>query len=459
MAKQQYDAMVIGSGTAGQTAAHELASSGLTVALVEYDDRPGGTCALSGCQAKKWFYEGTEVIARSKHMVDRGVTAPASVSWPELLRQKNAFTAKVPDNTVEGLKKAGIDVIRGQARFTAARAIAVDQAVFEPRYTVIATGARPMPLPMDGERWITTSRQFMELEQLPGRIVFVGGGFISFEFAHFAARLGPKGVQCTILEADSRPLLPFDAQMVQLLTAASESDRIAVHCNTAIAAVEKTGDQFSVITEDGTRFQADLVVHGAGRAPDIDALNLEAAGIEHAPGGISVDATMATSNPRVYAAGDCADTIQLARVADAEAQVAAANIMRSHRNSGSLSRMDYSAVPAVLFTYPQYAMVGATESALQDDGVPYTRSFDDQLGWPTYQRVGMRSAAYKILAGRDDEILGAHILSDSATGLIGLLTLAMVNGLSVRDLYRQCVMTPYPSRESDLLYMLKPLIG
>jgi glutathione reductase (NADPH) len=459
MTKQEYDAMVIGSGTAGQTAAHELRSGGLTVAVVEHRDRPGGTCALSGCQAKKWFYEGTETIARSEHMMGKGVTSPASVSWTDLLRQKNAFTAKVPDNTVKGLEKAGIDVIRGRGRFTDAHTLAVDQTMFQFCYAIIATGATPMPLPVDGAQWITTSRQFMELEQLPRHIVFVGGGFISFEFAHFAARLGPKDVQCTILEAGDRPLLPFDAQMVQLLTAASESDRISVHCNAAIAAVEKTAGQFSVITENGSRFEADLVVHGAGRAPDIDALNLEAAGIEHSRKGVSVNASMATSNPGVYAAGDCADTIQLARVADAEAQLAAANIIRSHRNSGSPSTMDYTAVPAVLFTYPQYAMVGATESALQEDEVAYIRSFDDHLSWPTYKRIGLRTAAYKILAGQDGKILGAHILSDSSTGMIGLLTLAMVNGISVRDLYRQSVMTPYPSRESDLLYMLKPLIG
>ena len=115
-------------------------------------------------------------------------------------------------------------------------------------------------------------------------------------------------------------------------------------------------------------------------------------------------------------------------------------------------------MPSVLFTYPQYGMVGATEEALKKKGVAYRKSFDQNLTWPTYRRVGMKSAAYKLLAGEDGQLLGAHVLSDNATGLINICTLAMLNHIPVDALYRQSVMTPYPSRESDIIYMLKPLI-
>ena len=137
--------------------------------------------------------------------------------------------------------------------------------------------------------------------------------------------------------------------------------------------------------------------------------------------------------------------------------VAAESIV-GKQNSGRWAAMDYSAVPSVLFTYPQYGMVGATEEALKAEGVSYRKSFGQHLTWPTYRRIGMTSAAYKIIAREDGTLLGAHILSDSAAGIINTIRLAMLNQIPVETLYRQSMMSPYPSRESDMLYMLKPLI-
>ena len=119
--------------------------------------------------------------------------------------------------------------------------------------------------------------------------------------------------------------------------------------------------------------------------------------------------------------------------------------------------MDYIPLPSVLFTYPQYAMVGMTEQALKDTGVEYVKSTGKNLGWPTYRRIGMRSAAYKILAEPRGRILGAHMISDNATGIINTIRMAMLHRVQVTELYYQSVTAPYPSRESDLTYMLKPL--
>ena len=454
----QYDALVIGSGTAGQTAAYELNRNGLKVGVIEHSQRPGGTCALRGCQAKKWFYEGTETVARSRHLSGIGITSPALAGWRELRDAKNRFTARVPDKTVNGLKKAGIEFIRGRARFTDHDTISVDDQKLSARFIVLATGAVPMRLPIDGAQLMITSTDFLELDRLPRRIIFIGGGFISFEFAHFAVRLGPTDTRCTILEAGPRPLWPFDPEMVDLLKEASASEGIEILCDINIISIEKADQTFTVTTKDGHRLEADLVVHGAGRVPDISDLDLEKAGIESTRRGITVNEKMVTSNSHVYAVGDCAATIQLARVADAEAQVAATDIAGSIKGDRRETFMDYTAVPSVLFTYPQYGMVGSTEEALKDEGVVYKKSFGKSLNWPTYRRIGMKSAAYKLLAGEDGRLLGAHVLSDNGTGLINAFTLAMVNRISVDDLYRQSIMTPYPSRESDIIYMLKPLI-
>ncbi len=455
----RYDVIVVGTGTAGQTAAYDLNASGLKVAIIECSRRPGGTCALSGCQAKKWFYEGAETVARSRHLADIGIVSPAVASWPQLRDAKNRFTEKVPDGTINGLKEAGIDLIQGRAQFVDQQTLAVDEKRLTADHIVLATGATPMPLPIDGIEQAIDSSAFLELEDLPQRIVFIGGGFISFEFAHFAVRLGLPDTRCTILEAGPRPLGPFDAEMVDLLAKASADEGIHLLCNITITGIRKTDGGFSVRTESGQSYEADLVVHGAGRVPDIDALDLDRAGVDHSARGIRVDPTMRTTHPNVYAIGDCADTIQLARVADAEAHVAADNIIARHGGRSSAATMDYRAVPAVLFTYPQYGMVGKTEQTLKDHGVDYEKSIGKRLSWPTYRRLGLRSAAYKVLVDPQGQVLGAHILSDNATGLVNTFALAMKNGISVKNLYDQSVMSPYPSRESDIIYMLRPLFS
>jgi glutathione reductase (NADPH) len=185
---------------------------------------------------------------------------------------------------------------------------------------------------------------------------------------------------------------------------------------------------------------------------------LKAAGIKYSERGIAVDQAMRTSNPAVFAVGDCAATTQLARVADNEAHVAADNVL-AELGLGRKERMDYRFVPTILFTYPQFGMVGQTETALKQNGQTYQKSFAKNLGWPTYQRVGLKNAAYKILADGNDQILGAHILSDHAAGMLNTIKQAMLNQTTVSELYRQTIVSPYPTRESDLSYMLKPLLA
>jgi len=452
-----YDVVVVGSGTAGQTAAYDLREAGLTVAVIEKSDRPGGVCALSGCQPKKWFQEAAETVAKGHDLLNRGIVQTARGSWLQVLREKAEFTSAVPDRTVEGFQEAGIEFLEGQARFLDRGTLAVGEQRIEAPFFIVATGARPMPLPFAGAELLLTSDQWLELETLPERLIYVGGGFIAFEFAHFGVRLGPEGARAIILEVADRPLGPFDAEMVELLVEASREAGIEVHSGVQIASVEKAPTGFRLHTRAGQVFAADLVVNGAGRIPDLEGLELAAAGVEHGRGGIAVDAYMRTSNPRIFAIGDCAATIQLARVADFEGHAAARNIL-AQLGKGDPTTVDYGAVPAVLFTHPQYGMVGKTEATLQKEHTSYRKSFARNLRWPTYRRVGMAHAAYKIMVGDDGRFLGAHFLSDNAAGLVNTIRLAMMNGLSVETLYHQSIMSPYPTRESDLIYMLKPLL-
>lgn len=450
-----YDVVVVGSGTAGQTAAYTLAEAGLQVAVVDDNPRPGGICALAGCQAKKWFYEAAETVARSRHLAGIGITRTAEADWGTLRAQKNQFTDRIPSGTVEGFSRSGIAFLPGTARFEDSSTLGVgDERLTAGRF-VLATGAQPMPLSFAGAEVLTTSDAFLDLEHLPLRLVFVGGGFIAFELAHFAARLGDVA-QITILEAAPRPLAPFDTEMVEVLTTASQDEGIAIRTGVRIESVAHAPQGLRVLLAAGEALEADCVVHAAGRAPNIEALSLGRGQVDYTPRGITVDKQLRTSNPRVYAVGDCAATIQLARVADCEAQVAARNILADLRG-GAGDFINYETVPTLLFTYPQYGMVGATEAALQAQGTPYRKSVGRGLGWPTYRRIGLRHAAYKVLAGLDGRVLGAHFISDQAGGVINAFTQAMRDGKTVDAIYHDQIMSPYPTRESDMLYMLKPL--
>ena len=453
-----YDVIIVGSGTAGQTAAYDLRQAGMKVAVVEKSHKPGGVCAQSGCQPKKWFYEAAEAVAKCRHLAGKGIVAPPQGSWPDVLKQKTAFTSAVPGRTVDGFDEAGIEFIEGDARFLDRETLTVAGRSLKAGFFVIAAGARPMPLPFPGADQLMTSEQWLEQPSLPERILFVGGGFIAFEFAHFAARLGPEACRPVILEAAERPLGPFDAEMVDLLVEASGAAGIEVRTRVEITSIEPSAGGFRVNAADGAAFSVNQVVHGAGRVADIEGLGLDAAGVTYSRKGITVDAHMRTSNPKVFAIGDCAATVQLARVADYEGHAAAANIL-AEEGRGKPAAVDYITVPAVLFTYPQLAMVGATEAALKKEKQPYRKSFGKKVRWPTYQRVGLEHAAYKILAGDDGRILGAHFLSDNAAGMVNAVRLAMLNGLTASDLYEQSIVGPYPTRESDLIYMLKPLLS
>lgn len=454
---QSFDVVVIGTGTGGQTAAVELAAEGFRVAVVEQSATPGGICALHGCQAKKYYYEVAEIVAKTKHLEGLGINAPPGVNWAQITAAKNRFTAKVPDNTVASLKGNGISYLSGSAAFEASNILRVGEEQLKADFFIIATGAQPMQLPIAGSEFLLNSNEFLALEELPRRLVFVGGGFISFEFAHFAARLGGAPSEITILEAMERPLGPFDGDMVQQLVEASTHDGINIRCEVKISVVEKTADGFAVRLDDGELISADLVINGAGRTPAVDGLQLENAGVDYSRAGIHVDKAMRSSVDTIFAVGDCAATLMLARVADREALAAAHNILAA-KGAGEQDLVSYAEVPAVLFTYPQLAMVGKTEEQLKAEQIRYWKSTDTRLGWPTYRRVGLSYAAYKILVDEHDHVLGAHILSDNATGLINTFRMAMLGGIDIRKLRQESITSPYPSRESDLLYMLDPLV-
>lgn len=446
-----YDLIVIGAGMAGAAAANKLGAEGWHVAIV--DELPyGGTCALRGCDPKKILRRGAEVIDAARLMSGRGIDPGGlTIDWAALMAHKRGFTDPVPQNMEAELASHGVDSLHGRACFTGRQSIDIEGTAYDARHFLVATGASPRPLEFPGAAHVIDSTAFLDLPDLPGRALFLGGGFISFEFAHIAAR---AGAATSIIDRGPRPLKGFDPDLVELLVARSAEVGIDIHRNTTVTAIEQSGGSYRVELDTGgstSVFEVDLVVHGAGRLPQLRSLDLDAAEVAHTPRGVTVEAHLqSTTNPAVYAAGDAADTrgMPLTPVAVFEGKVAASNMLRSQQNAP-----DYDGVPTAVFTVPELARVGLLEEDARERGIDIDVRYKDTSRWYSNYRVGETAAAVKILVDTStDRIVGAHMLGPEYGELINFCALAMKLDLTTRQL--KSMTATYPSVGSDLGSML-----
>lgn len=449
--EKRFDLVVIGTGSAASTVASRCRNAGREVAII--DSRPfGGTCALRGCDPKKVLVGAAEVIDWVQRMEGKGIVSKGvAIDWPTLMRFKRTFTDPVPKRKEESLAKAGIAAFHGQARFVGETSVQVGSDTLTARHVLIASGAYPAKLGIAGEEHLAESDEFLELERLPRRIVFVGGGYISFEFAHVAAR---AGAEVRLLHRGERPLVGFDPDLVELLVQASRAVGVDVRVKTRVEAVEKVSDHFLVHASSPERketFEADLVVHGAGRVPEIKDLNLEKAGVQYDKKGVSVNEHLqSVSNPKVYAAGDAAASpgLPLTPVASMEGRIVAANLLEGNRHTPN-----YTGVPTVVFTVPPLASVGLQEATARSQGLKFRTNYSNTSGWYSSRRVGMRFSGYKVLIEEgSNRILGAHLLGPHAEEVINLFAMAIRFGLSPDQLKE--IRYTYPSHSDDISYMV-----
>ncbi len=450
MAKK-YDVIVIGTGAAGSTVAYACQAAGRTVAII--DSRPyGGTCALRGCDPKKVMVGLAETVDAHNRLLGYGVPGtPALVDWPKLAAFKATFVESVSESRVAAYESAGIDAYHGRARFLSPRELEVNEETLEADFITIATGAAPMDLGVPGAELVVTSDDWLDLKEMPKRIVFIGGGFISFEFAHIANAVG---AEVTILDRGKRPLKPFDSDLVADMVGAAKKRGINVKAERPVLAVERHGSAFVVKTKtpDGGEedFSADLVVHGAGRVPQVADLGLDAAGVETGRRGVKVNAYMqSVSNPAVYAAGDAAEPgAPLTPVAGREAEIVADNII-----NGNIREFVSPVVPSIVYTVPPLGAVGLLEEQASEQGLDFKVNQGDFSSWYHNRRLREEYAAYKILVdNQTDLVLGAHFFGLAAEELINLFTLAINQGITATELRR--TIFAYPTFSYDISYML-----
>jgi len=451
MPTHRYDLVVIGTGSAASAVAYRCRKAGRTVAVI--DSRPfGGTCAVRGCDPKKVLLAAAEVLHSGHRLAGRGVRLnEPRIDWHDLMAFKRPFTEPVPADRAARFAEAGIEALHGRARFVAATSVQVGDDLLEGTHVVIASGAVPKTLGIPGEEHLITSTEFLELDDLPTRVAFIGGGFISMEFANLAAQ---AGATATVVHRGPRPLKGFDPDLADNVAQAARASGIDLRLNTRTTGISKSGDGMTIemVGPSGPEtINVDLVVHGAGRVAEIEDLDLDAAGVERGPRGVLVNEFLQSiSNPAVYAAGDAADTegLPLTPVAGLEGRAVAANLLQ-----GNATRPNYSGTATVAFTLPPIAAVGLREDEARTQGLAFTVNVTDMSAWYSARRVGEPYAASKVIVEEGTgRILGAHLLGPSADELINIFALAIRQGLTAADL--KDTLFAYPTHASDVNYMV-----
>jgi glutathione reductase (NADPH) len=284
---KEYDVFIIGSGMAGMTIANKCASKGLSVGIT--DELPyGGTCALRGCDPKKVIIGATEVRDFAVRLKGSGIDTIPQVNWKDIMDFKQSFVDEMPPKIEKGYKKNGIDTFHSSSKFLSENTLEVGNDKIKAKKIVIASGSKPRVLEFEGGHFAKTSTDFLNLEELPKSLLFIGGGYIAFEFAHIAARCG---AEVTIVHRGNNPLENFEQDIVKHLVSATKELGIKLILGTDVTAIEKVDGQYRVLGKSQNKteyFKADAVFNSAGRPPAIFDLNLEKANIAFTKKGMAL---------------------------------------------------------------------------------------------------------------------------------------------------------------------------
>lgn len=437
-----YDVVIIGSGASGTTVAFEAQAAGLKVAIVE-ERSWGGTCVLRGCDPKKVLVGAAEARNLSTRLRGKGIKEAATISWTDLMAFKETFVEDVPESRLESFQEAGIETFFGPASFQNENTLQVGNDILSAKKIVIATGATPNTLKVEGQEHIQTSDDFLSLEKLPDSVVFIGGGYISFEFASIALAAG-RDVH--IIHHNSEPLKKFDPDFVAALVATLKEEGIHFHFDTDITKINKNGEKLHIEGKNGFSLETNLIIGATGRTPNIAHLALDKANIDYTKKGITVNEKLQTPNhAHIYACGDVAATkgAPLTPVVSMEAALVAKNIL------GGNEKIDYPAIPSVVFTSPKLASIGISLEEANANPEKYQIKNHDTTNWYTYRRTNEKIALAKIIEDRETgQIKGAHFLSEEADYMVNYIAILMKANLTLADL--QSVIFAYPSPASDL---------
>jgi pyruvate/2-oxoglutarate dehydrogenase complex dihydrolipoamide dehydrogenase (E3) component len=446
--RDRYHLVVIGAGTAGLVTASAAAGLGARVALIERH-LMGGDCLNVGCVPSKGLIAPARAwqAARDAGAHFHGPAAQGDGDFAAVMARMRRLRADI--SVVDGAPRyrdLGVDVFLGDGRFTAPDAIAVGDATLRFRRAVIATGARAAAPPIPGLAGTPyrTNETIFSLTARPARLVILGGGPIGCEMAQSFARYGTA---VTLVDRGPRILPREDADAAMVVQGAMAADGVRFRLEAQVASVAHDGRTFRV-TVDGPGgaevLEAEELLVAIGRAPNVEGLGLEQAGVAFANTGVTVDDRYRTTNARVYAIGDCASRFQFTHAADFMARTVVQNALFFGRKQGSAL-----VIPWATYTSPELAHVGHTEATARAAGLAVTTITVPFHDVDRARLDGETEGFVRVhLAAGSDRILGATIVAEHAGDLIGEFTLCMTNGLGLGAVGR--TIHPYPTQGEAL---------
>jgi len=452
MSESQFDLIVIGTGPSASTVAKKAAGDDKRVATIEAREF-GGTCALRGCNPKKVYSNAADLIDRVRGGTGKLIQCDnVRIDWKNLLAFKCEFTEPVAEASEHSFKKRGIETFHGTASFTGPKSVRVDENELTAERIFIGVGSHPRPLEIPGGELAIHSDRFFELSDMPKRVVFIGGGYISMEFACAVARYGSE---VTVLQRGEQVLKPFDSDLVAQLVEYSSEHGMRIVTQAEVDSIKDGGGDSATVHYEqagkASTIEADLVVHGAGRVPNFEGLNLDAGDVEFSDRGIQIDSFMrSVSNANVFAGGDCVDSGKpaLTPTANEEARIVAKNLFAANPEHTP----DYGIIPQVAFTVPAIASIGLSQADAELAHDVDIRQRDTST-WGSVRKFCQTCAGYKILIDKEtDRILGAHLLGPGAEETINLFALAMKHGLTATDI--KSTLLAYPTFGSDVRLMV-----
>jgi len=442
MSQYDFDLLTIGGGSGGVRASRWAASLGAKVAICE-ESRYGGTCVLRGCIPKKLMLLGSEFPHFVKYSTDYGWSIKNySLDW---MAQKTARDKEL--SRLEGiyenlLAQKGVMVLKGHGKIVAPHTVEVGGKKYSAKNILITVGSKPSLIDTPGAQLAISSDDVFNMEECPSSILVLGGGYIGLEFAGI---FNGFGSQVSLVFRKDIPLSGFDKEVGSFLKEEMLKKGIEIFSNSTIESMTKKDNSFEVKLSTGQTKKVDKVLLAIGREPKTQNLGIESLGIKtNDHGEIEVNKYFETSVKNVYALGDCANTpYQLTPVATAEGMLLAEYLF-----AGSKQTMDYHLIPTAIFSTPSVATVGLTEEQVKASGKEYS-IYSSRFRPLKYTVTSLEEKTFMkmIVDKKTDEVLGVHMVGDSAAEIMQGIAVALKTGAKKSDFDKTIGIHPTSAEE------------
>lgn len=445
-----YDVVFIGSGHACWHAAVALVQGGKKVAIVE-QDLVAGTCTNYGCDAKILLDAPFEAIDDIERYEKIGADNISSIDWKKLMKYKKEEIGKYPLGMSLMFEMSKIELIKGHGELEDKNTIRIGNKTITSNYIVIGTGEHPNRLDIEGKEYLHDSREFLDIEEFPKRIVFVGAGIISMEFASIALKMKSE---INIIQYSDRALEQYPKKYVDKLVEKMKNEGATFKFNESVVKVEKDSNEYIVTLKSGEKIKCDYVLDATGRFPNVDDLGLEKVGIEYSSKGIKVDEYLRTNVDNIFVSGDVIDKKipKLTPTATFESEYIASYILGINTE-----KINYPVIPNLVFTLPRISQVGVSINEAEENKdkyriveIPFGKNM---LFWAKNDE----DIDFTFIFDNDtNDLVGAAFYGSDAGVYVDLVTIIINKKMTQKDL-REMVFA-FPTETDALLETLKPLL-